>query len=289
MQKNESQKQTYQYRLNQVVEYINNNLDKEMDLAALAKISHFSPYHFHRLFRGMMGEPVGAFIVRTRVETAARLIRYTSLSIEEICYKVGYNVPSSLTKVFKQFYGISPTEYRNNKNYVIMRPEKTNETLNIKGPKFITLKPKQAIYVRLAGEYSQLDFGGAWQRLWAYVKENKLFSFTGMEHIAIYHNDPKITESDKLLTDVCLTISKQVKPGGEIGVKEIPGGDYAVFTYTGSYEHLSSLYDWVYGQWLPESGYELGESSGFELYLNNPADTKPEKLKTELYLPVKKV
>lgn len=285
--KNNTVSETYQHRMNIVVEYINNNLDKEIDLATLSEISHFSPYHFHRLFRGIIGEPVGAFIVRMRVETAARLIRYTSLPIEEICYKVGYNVPSSLTKVFRQFYGISPTEYRNNKNYHIMKPEKKNEELNLKGPKITDIKPKTAIYIRLSGNYSGLDFSGAWQRLWQYVKENKLFSLTGMDHIAIYHNDPKITETEKLMTDVCLVISKPVEPKGEIGVKEIQGGKHAVFTYTGSYDHLSEVYDTIYGKWLPESGYELGDTTCFEKYLNNPNDTKPEKLKTEIYLPIK--
>ncbi len=286
--KNKIVSETYQHRLNIIVEYINNNLDKEMDLNTLAEISHFSPYHFHRIFKGMIGEPVGAFIVRMRVETAARLIRYTSLPIEEICYKVGYNVPSSLTKVFKQFYGISPTEYRNNKNYIIMKQQKINEDLKIKGPKITEVKSKNAIYIRLAGEYSQLDFGGAWQRLWNYVKENKLFS-AGMEHIAIYHNDPKITETEKLLTDVCLTTKKEVSAKGEIGVKEIPGGKYAVFTYTGPYSNLSQVYDTIYGKWLPESEYELGETACFESYLNNPENTKPEKFKTEIYLPLKEM
>ena len=105
-----------------MVEYINNHLGEDIDLNKLAEISGFSRWHFHRIFAEFLGEPVGTFIVRMRVETAARLLRYTEIPVKEIAYKVGYDVPSSLSKVFRQFYGISPNEYRNNKDYVIMEP-----------------------------------------------------------------------------------------------------------------------------------------------------------------------
>ena len=67
-----------------------------------------------------------------RVETAARLLRYTEIPVKEIAYKVGYDVPSSLSKVFRQFYGISPNEYRNNKDYVIMEPNRIMPDMELK-------------------------------------------------------------------------------------------------------------------------------------------------------------
>ena len=117
-------KTEYQQRINVLVEYINNHLGEDIDLNKLAEISGFSRWHFHRIFAEFLGEPVGTFIVRMRVETAARLLRYTEIPVKEIAYKVGYDVPSSLSKVFRQFYGISPNEYRNNKDYVIFSMSK---------------------------------------------------------------------------------------------------------------------------------------------------------------------
>jgi AraC family transcriptional regulator len=75
-------------------------------------------------------------------------------------------------------------------------------------------------------------------------------------------------------------VPKKAEPKGEIGVKTIEGGKYAMFLYTGSYEHLNAVYDAVYAKWLPENGYKLRNCHCFEKYLNNPADTLPEKLKT---------
>lgn len=59
-----------------------------------------------------------------------------------------------------------------------------------------------------------------------------------------------------------------------------------VFSYQGPYADLGVVYDTIYGKWLPESGYTLGMTPGFEKYLNHPDKTEPGKLKTELYIPI---
>ncbi|MDR2953932.1 MAG: AraC family transcriptional regulator [Prevotella sp.] len=278
-------REEYVKRINIVVEHIGNNLDREIDLNELADISGFSVFHFHRIFKAMIGEPVGAFVVRMRVETAARLLRYTPLPVQDIAYSVGYNVPSSLAKVFKQFYNISPTEYRNNKSYTIMKPLQINPDVKLKEPKIIESETKRVIYIRLQGNYQTIDYCGAYNKLWSFVKENKLFT-AGIEHLTTSYDDPKVTDIDKLRTDVCLVIHKDVKPSGEIGIREIPGGKFVVFTYIGPYSDLYTVFDTIYRNWLPDSGYQLRRENGFEKYLNNPDNTLSEKLKTEIYIPI---
>jgi AraC family transcriptional regulator len=280
-----STREEYLKRVNVVVDYINNHLDEELDLQKLAEMSNLSTYHFHRIMKAFLGETLGAYIIRVRLETAVRLLRYTDLPVEQIAYSVGYEMPSSLSKSFKQFYDITPQEYRNNKNFVIMKPVQLNPDLKLKSPKVIELETKKAIYIRLNGAYSELDFCGTWGRLWAYVKEQKLFS-AGIEHISIYHDDPKVTTSEKLRTDVCLVLPKPAEPKGEIGVKEIAGGKYAVFLYQGPYTNLGIVYDTIFAQWLPGSGYELRNAPLFEKYVNDPSRTEEAKLKTEIYIPL---
>ena len=277
-------KEEYLKRINVIVEYINNHLDENIDLGILAEMSGFSPWHFHRIVRAFLGEPVGAFITRVRVETAARLLRYSDLSVQDIAYRVGYDVPSSLSKSFKQFYDISPNEYRNNKNCTIMKPVEMRPDLKLEFEERV-LAPKRVIYIWLMGAYNQLDYCAAWQRLWNYVREENLFA-PEVEHICVYHDDPKVTEQDKLRTDVCLVLPRVGKPKGEVGVKEVPGGKYAVFRYQGPYENLRAVYDTIYAKWSPEKGYKLGDTPGFEKYLNHPDHTEPENLITEIYIPV---
>lgn len=285
MQRKATTKEDYAKRINIVIEYIVNNLDGEMDLDKLAGISNFSAYHFHRIFKAIVGEPIGTFVVRMRIETAARLLRYTSIPVQDIAYSVGYGTPSSLTKVFRQFYNISPTDYRNNKEYTIMKPLQLFSEVKLKSPQFVELKSKKAIYIRLQGDYRTIDYSGAYRKLWSFVKEHKLFT-ARIEHLAISYDDPKVTDTEKLRTDVCLVIHKPVQPEGEVGVREVPGGKFAVFTYVGPYSNLHNVFDTIYGKWLPESGCELRMETGFEKYLNDPDRVAPEKLKAEIYLPV---
>lgn len=285
MQHRPATKEEYLKQINIVVEYINNHLEENIDLKTLAEISNFSSYHFQRIMKAILGESIGSFIIRMRVETAAQLIRHTDLPIHEIAYKVGYDTPSSLSKVFKQIYDISPTDYRNNKDFIIMKPVQINTNLNIKKPKVITCETKTVIYIQKTGGYLTLDYGNIWEKLWKYVKENKLFS-AGIEHLCIYHNDPKITSEDKLRTDICLTISKKAEPRGEIGVKEIDGGKYVMFTYQGAYENLGSVYDTIYAKYIIENEFKLRDGVNIEKYINSPKNTSPEKLKTEIYIPI---
>ena len=134
METKKTTREEYQKCVNAVVDYINLHLGEAIDLISLSKISHFSPFYFHRIMKAFLGEPVGTFIVRTRTETAARLLRYTDLPIADIAYRIGYSSSSSLSKVFKQFYGISPLEYRNNKIFVI--EQSTAKDSNIDGNDF---------------------------------------------------------------------------------------------------------------------------------------------------------
>lgn len=275
----------YMRRINIVEEYINAHLDEKLDLCKLAELSCLSPFHFHRITKAFLGEPIGAYISRTRVETAARLLRYTDLPVQEVAFHIGYEVPSSLTKIFNQYYGVSPMEFRNDKNFIIMKPAIINPALNLKTPKIVELEDQNVIYIRATGDYSVLDFEGAYTRLWACVKAQKLFT-AGIQHVCVYHDDPKVTEADKLRTDICLVIHKPAKAEGEIGVKSLPGGRYAVFLYQGPYSNHGSVYDTIFGHWLPDSGMQLRDTACFEKYLNHPNPDAPEKTKTEIYVPV---
>lgn len=278
-------REEYQKQINLIVEYICNHLDESIDTGMLAEKSGFSPWHFHRIMKAFLGEPIGAFILRKRMETAARLLRYTNLPVQHIAYHIGYEVPSSLSKLFRQFYGISPNAFRNNKNFVIMKPVQLNPDLYIDGPQVKTLAPQPMVYLPLTGAYMSNDYCKAWEKLWNLIREQNLF-LPDMEYICIYHDDPKVTEPTKLRTDVCLTIQGTASPQGEIGVKTIEGGKYAIFRYQGSYANLGAVYDTIYSKSLPENGYQLGTSPGYEKYLNSPVDTAPENLLTEIYIPI---
>ena len=274
----------YVQRINKVVAYINNHLDETLDLKTLANEAALSDFHFHRIFKALKGEAIGGYITRLRLEATARLLRYTALTIEEIAFNIGYETPASLSKAFKKQYGISPTEYRTNKDTYIMKKEIINPDLALKAPKIVTLEPKNLIYVALTGAYGSLDYGKAYEQLWAVIKAQKLFT-KGIESICISYDDPKITEGSLQRSDVCLAIHKPASPQEEVSCKTLAGGKYAVFFYQGSYENLSQVYDTAV-RWVIDHQYTLREEPFFEKYLNDARRTPKEKLKTEIYIPI---
>ena len=274
----------YIQRINKVVAYINNHLDETLDLKTLANEVALSDFHFHRIFKALKGEAIGGYITRLRLEATARLLRYTALTIEEIAFNIGYETPASLSKAFKKQYGISPTEYRTNKDTYIMKKEIINPNLALKAPKIVTLEPKNLIYVALTGAYGSLDYGKAYEQLWAVIKAQKLFT-KGIESICISYDDPKITEGSLQRSDVCLAIHKSATPLEEVSCKTLAGGKYAVFFYQGSYENLSQVYDTAV-RWVIDHEYTLREEPFFEKYLNDARRTPKEKLKTEIYIPI---
>ncbi len=283
--KEKNHKPEYLEKRNKVVEYINNNLDKKISTSELAKISNLSKFHFHRVIKSLLGESIGNYITRTRVETATLLIRYTNLKIQDIAHQVGYEKASSLNKIFKQYYDISPTEYRKNKTLKINHSTSQQYDFKLAEPQILEIPNKEIVYVRTTGEYGKENFDKAWKELSNYVKENRLF-YLEIESFGISYDDPSVTEVEKCRYEACFTINQPINPKGNIGVKTIKGGKFAVFSYKGDYDNWGVIYDYIFDQWLINSTYELRNQPVMEKYLST--NQKIENLlNLEIYLPIK--
>jgi AraC family transcriptional regulator len=280
----------YFERINRVMVYINNHLGETLEMESLAEIGNYSVFHFHRIMRAYLGESLGAYIVRLRLETSVNLLRYTDLAIADVAFKVGYENPTSFNKAFKKRFGISPNEFRQNFNGLMITQSSKiefNAMENLKSlqPKIKVVSPKKVIYSEVLGSYNQTP-KIAWDNVCGFAQKNRLFGFR-TEFIGISQDDPKITDPDKMRYDACIVVSRDVKPEGEIGVKEIAGGKYAVFTHKGAYEKFTNSYDYIFGTWIRESGMQLRDEPCFEKYLNSPDNTKTDKLLTEIWVPVR--
>jgi AraC family transcriptional regulator len=149
--------------------------------------------------------------------------------------------------------------------------------------RFEKRKPLRVAYVRHVGPYQEC--GVAWETLTAFATQHEMFSPETLR-IGIGHDNPEVTPPGKLRYDACLTVNEQLQATGEIGVQELPGGEYAVVTLRGPYSGLRGAYRWMFNQWLPTSGRQLRPAPCFEVYVSDPATTPPEDLVTEIYLPL---
>lgn len=97
----------------EVLNYIEDNLSKNITVEELSQIVHFHPNYFIRFFRDHVGCSPIQYINGMRIDKAKKLLKATSMSIKEITDLIGFNDPSYFSKHFKKSVGLSPVEYRN--------------------------------------------------------------------------------------------------------------------------------------------------------------------------------
>ena len=99
-------------RLRSVIEYINANLERKLDLDELAGIAFMNRTYFSSFFKKVMNISLSDYIESLRINKAQRLLRTTNDSITEIGLSCGYNDITHFNRVFKKVNSLSPKEYR---------------------------------------------------------------------------------------------------------------------------------------------------------------------------------
>ena len=314
----------YLARINRVVDHIDQNLDRDLSLETLAQIANFSPFHFHRIFRAMIGEPLYQFIQRLRLEKAAsKLLSHTDSSITLIALDCGFSSSATFARAFKEAYGMTATEWRkggfdafsknrktdskesidmrnlrkdwqitsiyiadefNHQKWKIMIDNKIRAEVEVKD-----LPQKHLAYVRHVGPYQGNEslFESLFNKLMRWAGPRGLIQFPKTEMLSVYHDDPNITDPEKLRLTVAITVPPDTEVDGEVGKMTLAGGKYAIARFEISSNEFSEAWDAVYGGWLPESGYQPTDGPCFELYHNDPKQHPEGKHIFDIGIPVK--
>jgi AraC family transcriptional regulator len=286
----ESTGQLYKQRILQVQMYIQKNLDGDLSLKELARKSFFSEYHFHRIFRAVVGEPLKEHIRRLRLERAASNLKHTNNSIINIAFDAGYQTHEAFTRAFGSLFGCSPSDFRSgdgmishhqidsdiNKSFV----DNGDDSMKVE---IKNIEKMHVAFVRHVGSYDQV--GEAWNHLCMYLGKAGYLG-SGSQFVGICYDDPDVTASEKIRYDACITVDESFEPQVDIAVQEIGGGEYAVTTHFGPYNKLGQTYNKLFGQWLLNSNRQLRSEPCLEFYLNDPDGTEPEDLLTDICLPL---
>ena len=100
------------YKLKEVIDYIQENLSKKLTQAELSKIIHMSPHYFASLFKQSMGMTPHQYVMKCRIEKAMQLLLRRDLTIVEVCTEVGFQNQSHFTRVFRQHTKMTPKGFR---------------------------------------------------------------------------------------------------------------------------------------------------------------------------------
>ncbi len=289
----------YKRRLLRVLVHVQQHLDEPLGINELADIACFSPYHFHRIFKGMVGESVKEYVRRLRLERAASQLKLGSASVIDIALNAGYNSHEAFTRSFRTAFGAAPSRYRSARKLELaatpsgvhyeepltmrFRTLRKGGTMQVE---IKQLKPMRVAFMRHTGPYGEV--GETWDRFLTFMGKDGYLAGNPMM-LGICHDDPEVTPPAKIRYDACLAVDESFQPTGDIGVQSIEGGEYAMTTHTGPYNQLGKTYAEFLGQWLPRSGRELRNAPCFEVYVNDPQGTPADELMTDIYAPLQEV
>jgi AraC family transcriptional regulator len=101
-----------QLQLVRVLDYINERLDRKIELTDLAQLLGISQFHFSHLFKQAIGVSPYQYLIQQRIERAKQLLQQLDRSIMDVALDCGFNSHSHLSKQFRQFTGMTPKAYR---------------------------------------------------------------------------------------------------------------------------------------------------------------------------------
>jgi AraC family transcriptional regulator len=289
----------YSKRVLRVLLHIQNHLSSPLPLTDLAGLASFSPFHFHRIFRGMVGESLKQHIRRLRLERAAVQLKTTAHPVITIAFNAGYESHEAFTSAFRSAFHCTPSQYRTQRSMAAQLAAPTavhfgdgqterlfqsiqQEPCTMK-VEVRELPPLRVAFLRHVGPYDQV--GSTWERLTDWAGMNCLMDGS-TQLFGACHDDPDVTQPDKIRYDACITVADHVTAEDNIGIQEMSGGRYAVTLHEGPFDQLGETYANLFGSWFAGSSLEPGPPPCLEFYLTDPESTEPEDLLTELWVPL---
>jgi AraC family transcriptional regulator len=290
----------YTDAVQRVIEHIVSHLDEALALEELAGQACLSPFHFHRVFRGMVSETPVELGRRLRLERAAWRLLRTDSPVTAIAFDAGYETHEAFTRAFRASYAESPSVFRRRPharielaapNGVHFRADggvqrftprdSGGRTMKVEIRKFPALRVGT---VRHIGPYIQIN--EAFARLGELAAPAQLFEQPGAMMVALFHDDPDTTPADQLRSDAAVVVRDGMPLPAGLTEQRIQAGDYASTTHVGPYEQLGDTWARFMGEWLPATGRRIGDGVSYEVYHNTPQDTPKEQLRTEIRIPL---
>ena len=274
---------SYEKRLMRVLEYIHANPAGDLSLDRLADVAAMSRFHWHRVFHAMTGETCAQATRRIRLHRAACWLVQSDDAVAVIAKRCGYPKVPSFTRAFGEAFGMSPGRFRRRGDLTspiahIVKGENTMFPVEISDQpaRRMAAMAHQGPYLEIGRAFEQVASVFSSRNLWPQAK--------GM--LGIYYDDPGSIAPEMLKSHAGIVVDDAFEIPEPLEDVQVPSGKMAVMHYKGPYAGLKAAYDHLFGQWLPNSGEEARDAPCFEVYLNDPKDTAPDDLLTDVCVPL---
>ncbi len=314
----QSSRSEYSRRLQRVFDYIEEHLDEQIDLEAVADIAHFSPFHFHRVFAAWMGETPGDYLRGRRLDRGAqRLVEDCNESVLGIALGVGFGSGEAFARAFKLRFGCTPSAWRaespatrarrfdaarsnsreRNSNQAqrnaeqvplasVVHPERSDQffaEINMH-VKVIDFPSTRVAYLRNVGPLGT-TVGAFWTNtVFPWLDANGL---TDKPRYGIGLDNPAVTPPQKCRYDGCVEVPEGFIAKKPASIAVLPGGRYAVRSFNGTAAMIGDAWNQVLRDWLPSSAMQMDARPMIEYYPGgSTVDAKTGVFECELWVPV---
>lgn len=282
--------------MNDALQYLEEQLQYEIDFAEVAKRAYCSEYHFKRMFSFLAGIPLSEYVRRRRLTLAAFELQNSDIKVIDVAVKYGYSSPDSFTKAFQQMHGITPSEARKNGHSLKAFPRMSFQ-LSVKGGSEMNYRivEKEAFSivglkkrVPLVFEGVNPEIAAMWQSLTPETisELKKLSNIKPSGLISASTNfSERTTENSEL--DHYIGAATTNECPENLSELKVASSTWAVFEAVGPFpETLQNVWGRIYSEWFPSSSYE--QTEGPEILWNADKDTTSPTFKSEIWVPVKK-
>ena len=288
---NNKHTQIANYTLNYIYKYI----DTDIHIDDLASKFDLSRVYFQKLFKEQIGKNIYQSIKDIRLYKASNLLLTNkSSTITQIANMCGYSSQTSFIRAFKQRFNQTPKEWRNEgyKSYsnrilkdIDIHFDKIENFSQVE-PKIEKLDSMKIYYLRNKG-YSKKSLKKTWQKIQAWIFTNNI---TKYKELAFYHDNPVITPASDCVYVAGVIVDEEIDLSNtNLPYVKIAGGLYASFEIDGVHGDILRSLQWVYQDWLPQSGFETTTNPAHTVFTQNHYTHESEQFKATLYLPIQYV
>lgn len=252
------------------MDYISHHLDDNPGLDEVAAAAAISTFHFHRIFKTMVGETIAGFTRRLRMERAARrLLASPQCDITTLALAAGFSSSQNFAKAFRLHFAMSPSEYRQQQggnwkskigndplpfdtyDGLVMHPVTEHPGL-LQGASVRQMPARRVAYMRRLGPYGKETCEQAHRDLLALFASDEAMTPAGT--LSLYWDIPDITDETRCRTDVCIELGPEIPAGRQLTTQTIAAGPYAVCQFIARGDQLVACWEtafrWVVGQGL---------------------------------------
>ncbi|MBV2156147.1 AraC family transcriptional regulator [Kitasatospora sp. SUK 42] len=254
--------------LNRAMEHIERRLDREIDVAELARIAMTSEYHFRRLFSMLAGMPLSEYVRRRRLTVAGAEVLDGERTLLDVAVRYGYTSGEAFARAFRAMHGVGPGEARREGAVLTSQP-RMSFRLVVEGSSSMEYRIVEKPDFRIVGRKARvpLIYLGVNPHIAEFIKGlgaetvERITALTGKDPLGIVSVTDDFSpnrEEGSLLDYWHAVVAREdaVVPD-DLEVLHVPAGTWAVFVNKGAYpQALQEMWGDVYSQWFPSNPYE---------------------------------